>query len=257
MKVTAYVRVSAGKQAEQGPGPDVQRHAIAVWAKEHGHKIVSWHADIGARSGNALDGRSGLPDAWQELTDHKAEGIVFYKLDRLAGDVILQESLLRDIRRLGCHAYSTFAGEQENMENDPQDPSRKMIRVIIGAVSDYEREIIRLRLHNGRRRKAERGGYAYGGPPYGYQALSGELVPVEREQAVLARMAELRASGASLRQIADILNSEGIAPRRGTWHPQTVSRALERTARERASAAEADCTAAGGSARPPAWGRTS
>ena len=50
---------------------------------------------------------------------------------------------------------------------------------------------------------------------------------VEAEQQIIARMCELRARGASYRRIADALNAEGVRTRRGRWHAQTVSRALE------------------------------
>ena len=45
--------------------------------------------------------------------------------------------------------------------------------------------------------------------------------------AALARMQTLRESGASLREIANVLTAEGHHPRRSDrWHPATVSRAL-------------------------------
>jgi DNA invertase Pin-like site-specific DNA recombinase len=128
----------------------------------------------------------------------------------------------------GWEAFSTFAGEQDNLTDDPQDPSRKLIRTILGAVADYERELTKLRLHNGRRRKAVCGGYAYGEPPYGWKAADKSLVPIAAEQATLSVMHELRGQGRSFAYIADRLNETGTPARRGRWHPQTVSRALAR-----------------------------
>ncbi len=55
-------------------------------------------------------------------------------------------------------------------------------RLRVGAVSEFERALIRLRLQRGRALKAERGGFAYGSPPFGYGAEGGELKPVAREQ---------------------------------------------------------------------------
>jgi hypothetical protein len=89
--------------------------------------------------------------------------------------------------------------------------------------------MIALRLRAGRRRKAEKGGYAYGAPPFGHRAQDGELVRDEAEQATLARMCELRRSGSSLREIASILEGEGFKPRRSKrWHPVVVQRVLDR-----------------------------
>ena len=97
-----------------------------------------------------------------------------------------------------------------------------------GVFAQLERAMAIKRMRNGRAAKAETGGYAYGGPPYGWQARDGELVRDPAEQAVRERMAAMRAEGTSYGKIADALNAEGITARRGRWHPQTVARALER-----------------------------
>jgi hypothetical protein len=53
------------------------------------------------------------------------------------------------------------------------------------------------------------------------------LVPDGDEQAVLERVRAMRAEGASLPDIAGVLNGEGVPSKRGArWWPQTVARAL-------------------------------
>jgi site-specific DNA recombinase len=87
----------------------------------------------------------------------------------------------------------------------------------------------------GKAQKGERGGYIGGGPPYGYKADGGQLVPNIEEQRVVSRMRRWRRDGKSLRYIAERLNSEGVAARKGRWHPQTVARVLERAGVRKAS----------------------
>ena len=100
---------------------------------------------------------------------------------------------------------------------------------MLGAVSEYERAMIALRLRRGRAAKAARGAFAYESPAFGHRATGGALVPDEREQAVIARARELHAAGASLRQVGATLEAEGHAPKRGSrWHPTTVARVLKR-----------------------------
>jgi DNA invertase Pin-like site-specific DNA recombinase len=77
---------------------EVQEHAIRAWARQHGHKIAAWHRDEGLSGADGLESRTGLADAIRDLRDGRATGVVFYRLDRLARDVILQETLLRDFR---------------------------------------------------------------------------------------------------------------------------------------------------------------
>lgn len=223
MKITAYLRVSTDQQAEHGLGLDVQRQAIRAWARQHGHQVTSWHTDAGISGSNGLDSREALPDAVAEVRDHRAAGLVIYRLDRLARDHVLQETLLAEIASLSGQVFSTMPGEQAVIEDDPGDPSRRLIRQVLGAVAEYERSLIRLRLSGGRRRKAERGGYAYGSPPYGYRAEGRQLVPDEDEQAALALIRQLSAAGQSVRSIAATLTAEGHQPKRGgTWHPKTT-----------------------------------
>ena len=230
MRITAYLRVSTDAQAERGQGLDVQRLAIRAWARHHGHQIVSWHADEGISASDGLDTRDALPDAVGEIREDRADGLVVYRLDRLARDLILQETLLAEIAGLGGQVFSTFAGEQDVITDDPEDPSRRLIRQVLGAVAQYQRSLIRLRLRNDRRREAERGGHASGSPPPGRRSDEGE--PVEPAEATAVdRILELAATGASTRSIATALTAEGYRPKRGgTWHQETVRRVLARVA---------------------------
>jgi DNA invertase Pin-like site-specific DNA recombinase len=153
--------------------------------------------------------------------------LVIYRLDRLARDLVLQEQLLAEVRRLGGVVLSASEAESAFLVDDPDDPSRKLIRQVLGAVSEYERSMIALRLRSGRARKAANGGFAYGAPPFGQRAERGELMRDEREHATIVRARALRSEGRSMRQIADALTRDGHEPRRATrWHPQVVSRLL-------------------------------
>lgn len=231
MKVVAYLRVSTDRQASEGLGLDVQEQAVRAWAKANKHRIVAVLTDAGVSGANDLDGRPALADALELLRAKEAKAIVVYRLDRLARDLVLQEQLLAEVRRMGADLFSTFSAEADYLVDDPSDPSRKLIRQVLGAVAEYEKSMVVLRLKSGRRRKAERGGFAYGSPAFGVRAVDGVLAPVEGEQAAITRARELRGDGASLRTIAQTLTAEGHRPKRGAgWHPTTVGRILERSA---------------------------
>jgi DNA invertase Pin-like site-specific DNA recombinase len=231
VKVTAYLRVSTDRQAEEGLGLDVQERAIRAWAKAAGHKVISWHRDEGLSGSNGLDTRVGLYDALAAVQEHRAGGVVVYRLDRLARDLILQEQLLAEVKRMGGEPFSTSAAEAGYLVDDDADPTRKLIRQILGAVNEYERSMIALRLRTGRALKHSRGGYAYGSPPLGFRAEARELVPDAAESATVARIRQLRAEGASTRAIVLVLVQEGRRPKRGgCWHPETVRRVLAREA---------------------------
>lgn len=230
MKLAGYLRVSTDRQAEQGLGLDIQEQAIRKWAKQHGHRIAIWARDEGVSGSNGVSTRDGLLSALGAVQDGTVRGVVVYRLDRLARDLIIQEQLLAEVRRMGGEVHSTSAAEAGYLTDDPDDPSRKLIRQVLGAVSEYERSMISLRLRSGRRRKAEKGGFAYGSPPYGYRAEGGELVPEPAEQIALERIAEMQRGGLSLRAMAEALTAEGHKPRRSDrWHPEALRRIVGRT----------------------------
>jgi Resolvase, N terminal domain len=144
MKVAAYLRISTDRQAEEGLGLDVQEQAIRVWAKDHGHRIVAWYRDEGQSGSNGLDRPLGLGDAFRALTDGLARGLVVYRLDRLARDLIVQEQLLMELRGQGADVFSTSPPEQGYLTDDADDPSRKLIRQVLEAVAEYEGSMIAL-----------------------------------------------------------------------------------------------------------------
>jgi DNA invertase Pin-like site-specific DNA recombinase len=230
MRLIGYIRVSTDRQAEEGLGLEVQQDALRSWARSNGHRVVKVLRDDGISGSNGIETRVGLAEALELLRSGEAEGLIVYRLDRLARDLVLQEQLLAEIWRMGAEVFSTSNAEQGYLQDDPDDPSRKLIRQVLGAVAEYERAMIRLRLEAGRRRKAQAGGYAgYGSPPFGYRSVSGALVLIQREQTTLERIRMLHGDGRSLREIARTLDAEGLKPKRGgAWGPWQVGRIVNR-----------------------------
>ena len=227
-RLVAYIRVSTDKQADEGLGLEIQEHAIREWARAQKARVVHVARDEG-RSGNAeVIDRPGLAEALGYLRDGRADALVVYRLDRLARDLIPQEVLRSEILRMGGELRSTSSVEDLHLREDPTDPTGQLVRRILGAIAEYERAMIRLRMDAGKARKRDAGGYVGGQPPYGWSGHAGELVAVPREQETLARMKRWRRAGWSYQRIADTLNSEGIPSRRGTWHRAAIARILAR-----------------------------
>lgn len=181
-------------------------------------------ADAGISGGNGLDSRRSLAEALARIEDHEATVLVVYRLDRLARDLLLQETIME---RLSLGGGSVISVSEPEIDSD--DPTRILVRQVLGALSQYEKSIIRARMLAGRRAKSERGGFIGGIPRFGYAVAGGELVALESEQAAVARIRELRAPGASLRTIASVLDAEGMQPKRGDrWHPTQVARIVQR-----------------------------
>jgi len=220
-----YLRVSTDRQAERGFGLDVQEEQIRQWCASSGLPIAVVFADEGVSGASPAAERAGLTAALNLLQAGGADVLVVARLDRLARSVTVQEACVARIWSAGARLVSCDTGEIH--PDDAGDPMRTAMRQMAAVFGQLERATINQRLREGRRRKAELGGYAYGAPPFGWVAVDGALRAVEHEQQTLRRVHELRAAGHSLRAIAAILVQEGCPPKRGaTWHPQTVARAL-------------------------------
>lgn len=225
MKLVAYLRVSTREQVEHGQGLDIQRAAIQRWAAGHGHRVVAWLADEGVSGAKPAAERPGLVDALDTIRDRRAAGLIVRDLDRLARSVTVQEAVLAEVWRLDAAVFTATAGEVGR--DDPDDPMRTAMREMAGVFAGLDRRLIVKRLRDGRAAKAAKGGHATGRYPYGYNKRG----PVPAEQAALRRMRELRADGASTREIAQVLTTEGHPTARGgAWSSPTVARILARPA---------------------------
>jgi DNA invertase Pin-like site-specific DNA recombinase len=172
--------------------------------------------------------RPGAACALTAIETGEAEGVVAMTLDRLARGLHLQEAFLGAIWGHGGRVFTVDGGEVQR--DDPSDPTRTLIRQVLGAVSQFERALITNRMSRGRAAKAEAGGFAGGGVPYGMRADGGEVVADPDEAAVLARVRAMREAGQSLRVIADCLNRDRVPTRRGgdcRWTAASIRRLVD------------------------------
>lgn len=225
VKAIGYVRVSTQEQVT-GFGLDVQRKAVRDYCKAQGLALVAMHADEGISGSNGLDTRQGLATALAVIERHEAGALVVYRLDRLARDLLVQETTIARLRAAGASVLSVT-----EPDIDSDDGTRVLVRQVLGAIGQYERTLIRGRMMAGKAAKVAGGGYGGGRPAFGYRAQDGGLVPDEREQACVALAKQLRSEGQSLRQIAAGLEGAGHRPKVGErWAPNQVRRILQRVA---------------------------
>jgi DNA invertase Pin-like site-specific DNA recombinase len=227
----AYARTSTDRQTDEGFGLDVQEKAVRTYCRANGLTLTTIYRDEG-RSGSLDAGsRSGLADALCAIETGEASVLVVPKLDRLARKLHVQEAVLSSVwRNLGA-VHSADVGEI--LQDDPDDPMRTAMRQMMGVFAELERGMIGCRLRAGRKIKAERGGFAYGSPGYGYRAENKSLVidPAEAEAVKFAK--RLRNEGKSYRQIADALTQHGYKPKRAkVWYPSTVKAVVNSGAAE-------------------------
>jgi DNA invertase Pin-like site-specific DNA recombinase len=214
-KAFAYLRVSGLSQVE-GDGFDRQLAACHKYALAHNLAIVETFREEGVSGATDLDSRKALPALMVALESNGVRTVVIEKMDRLARDLMIQETIIADMQRRGFTLISA-------MEPDlcSTDPSRVLMRQIFGAIAQYDKAMIVLKLKAGLERKRALTGRAQGRLPYG--ARLGEAETLER-------MREMRETGFTQKAIAEALNSVGLVARYGLpWKTSTVGKILTRS----------------------------
>ncbi len=222
-KAVAYLRVST---AEQHLGPEAQRAELVRWCKANSVELVAAHEDNGVSGAAELDKRPGLLAALAAVEESGAGVLLVAKRDRLARDVIVGAMVERMVERLGASVVAA------NGAGNGDGPEAMLMRRMVDAFSEYERQIIRARTKAAlavKRAKNERVGHV----PFGYQlAADGvHLQPEPAEQRVVAILRALQAEGLSIRGVAKRLNDDSVPTRSGRpWSKSAVARMLSREA---------------------------
>ena len=219
----AYLRVSTAGQAEHGYGLEAQRHQIAAWCAEHGYRLEGVWSDEGVSGTVPPEAR----DAWPEMMAAAPEGatIVVAALDRLAREMIAQERTLQLVSGAGLHLESVKETGWGTAANT--DATRVLIRQILGALAQYERDVLTARMTRGKARKVASGGFGGGRTPFGWRNENGTLVEDPAEQRVVAELRRLRGLGWSANRIAREMQTRGIPTKMGgKWAARTVIETL-------------------------------
>jgi DNA invertase Pin-like site-specific DNA recombinase len=212
-KAFVYLRVS-GKGQIDGDGFPRQLAACKKYAALHDIKIVKVFREEGVSGTKDLGNRPALQELMLALMSNGTEMVIIERLDRLARDLMVQETIIGDFRNRGFELVSTA---EPDLCSD--DPSRKLYRQFMGAIAEYNKTMIVLQLRGARERMRIKNGHCEGRKAYGQH---------EGEAMILDRMKALRAQGMAVDTIAAKLNTEGLKSRSGKlWYGATVNKILK------------------------------
>jgi len=222
VKAVSYLRCSGLGQVD-GDTWDRQSAAISKYAKHHGLEVGDEFRDAGVSGTKDLDNRPGLASLLDRVESNGVKVVLVENATRLARDLLVGEMILQQLTAAGCRVIAADSGTDLTADSD--DPTRRLIRQVLGAVAEFDRRVTVMKLRAARERKRSRGERCEGRKPFGTR-------PGEAE--TLARIRELRRTPPngrrlSLRQVCDTLNAEGLATRSGKpWSKQAMNRILGR-----------------------------
>lgn len=214
MKAFGYIRCSGLGQLS-GDGPDRQREAIQTFADRNNIQIAEWYVE--SHTGTDLEGRPKFREMREALVSNGVRLVIVERLERLARDVMIQETIIADFRKHDIDLKSATAGEEDLCSTEP---TRELVRVILGAIAKYDRCMILRKLNSARDRKRANGERMEGRLPYGSKP---------GEDVILKMMLAWKKTGCNASQMAAWLNAQSQTTRYGKqWHAATVSKILAR-----------------------------
>ncbi|MBA7500805.1 hypothetical protein ES704_03566 [subsurface metagenome] len=218
-RLVGYCRVSTDNQKEEGT-IEIQEKALKRYTEKNNFELIKIFKDEGVSGSKELENRPGLVELFNFVEANKGiEGVLIFKLDRLARDLYIQEHLIRQLENINIKLISI---KEKNL--DSKDPMRKAFRQFMGIVSELEKAFITIRLSGGRINKASKGGFAGGVVALGYNSKNKKLF-IDEDQAetikLIFKMKRYKKMG--LREIARELNRRGVPSARGKrWYGGTI-----------------------------------
>lgn len=188
-RVGIYARVSTTDQH-----PEIQVHALREYAAARGFEVAGEYVDHGISGAKAS--RPALDQLMAAARRRDLDVVVVAKLDRLARSVRHLVTVAGELEALGVDLVV------RDQQIDTSTPAGRLLFNVIGAIAEFEHDLIRERVRAGVEAARRRGKYP--GRP---KLLDAKAV---------ARAHRLRASGKSIRAIAKMLDVG----------PSTVCRAL-------------------------------
>jgi DNA invertase Pin-like site-specific DNA recombinase len=211
----SYLRVS-GKGQLKGDGFERQRDAVARFARANGYAVVEEFRDEGVSGTKELASRPGLAALIDRVESDGVQTVLVERADRLARDLMVNEVIVHQFMRVGARVITADGADLTTADDDP---TRTLIRQVLGAVAQFEKSVLVMKLRAARDRTRLKRGRCEGRKPYGFYP---------GEAAVLDRINQLRRKPKngprrSLAAIAHVLNQEGFPTRGGRpWAPGTV-----------------------------------
>jgi DNA invertase Pin-like site-specific DNA recombinase len=231
MNLFAYIRVS-GKSQVTREGPDRQRESIRTFCGVTTFQGIKGITLLGEFFEEGVSGtiegmdRPKFAEMVEAIECRRANGqeiagFVIERIDRFARDLMVQEVLFAECRKRNISVFAADRGELIDLASDDGDPTRKLIRQVMGALAEWEKSQTVLKLGKARKAVALKQGYC-GVRPYKHGT--------KLEQCMIDFLAREVANTTPLEEVAAKLNFSGYRTRAGQpWTAKSAWRLLKQT----------------------------
>jgi DNA invertase Pin-like site-specific DNA recombinase len=174
----AYMRTSSAANVGEGKDSEKrQRKAIEGYAKAAGIVIVDWFNDAAVSGADPIEARPGFTALLARIASNGARTIIVETANRFARDLMVQEVGFAMLRELGITLIA--ADSPQSFLDD--GPTSKLIRQILGAVSEFDKAMTVAKLKGARDRVRRERGKCEGRKSYAERDGGQGLVALARE----------------------------------------------------------------------------
>ncbi|MDQ7905938.1 recombinase family protein [Phytohabitans sp. ZYX-F-186] len=225
VRVAIYTRRSTDEENQPFTVKVQESKLDSYVASQDGWAIVARYSDD--VSGAKID-RRGLGLALAAARAGEFDVLLVYRVDRFSRRICDLVMLLDELDASGV----VFRSATEPF--DTAAPVGRMLVHMLGVFAEFERDVIIDRVVSGMEKKASKGQWTLGIPPYGYAVdpATGHLRPVPEESPVMSVIFELYTGrGMGTRAVANELTQRGYRRRSGRrWSFKTVTDTLRNPA---------------------------
>jgi DNA invertase Pin-like site-specific DNA recombinase len=207
-RAIGIVRVSqVGKrEGESFASPDEQRERIEAACERDGMRLLRVVDERDVKGATPLKKRDGLRSAVEAVEHGEADVLVGAYFDRLMRSLKVQAELVERVEAAGGSVLALDTGVITN-----GSAGQWLSSTLLGAVAEYHGRITAEKTREAQRRAVARGAAPYRNIPPGYRrSADGTLKVHRREAKAVARAFEMRANGATRREIREHLAAHGI-----------------------------------------------
>ena len=178
VEAIGYLRTSSATNVGDGKDSEArQRKAIESFAKSAGYVILDWFYDAAVSGADPIETRPGFTAALARIAGNGVRTIIVETANRFARDLMVQEVGFAMLRDLGVALVA--ADSPSSFLDD--GPTSKLIRQILGAVSEFDKAMTVAKLKGARNRVRRQRGKCEGRKSYAEREGGAELVAAARE----------------------------------------------------------------------------
>lgn len=219
IKAVVYLRTST--LTNVGPEKDSderQRDAVTAYAARNGIEIVAEFYDANVKGADPITARPGFADMLDLIGCSDLRLILVEQASRFARDLIVQETGYAYLKGLGINLIAV--DDPDAFLNDT--PTGKLVRQILGAVSEFEKANLIAKMRRARDKKSQRSGRRCEGRK-----------PVPADAIAIAR--SMYGRGASLRSISKALAGKSyVSPSGRPYLPGSIAKMVAEPSAESA-----------------------